>query len=550
MSWLDKLKDYLDDEEAKGVGPVADGDQYASDVQMSKNRKNVGALRDSDEYEHLMSTVEGRKGMGPVVNPLEYGDMLDEQELKRKGKGVSGMGPIADGDAYGKLIDAERPKPEMPPARPVARNPIPSMTPPSAAPQVDPQAPAPLSDEVLNELAKKEPGLVEQYRERFLKKKKDDAGESDMSLRDMGLLTNVAGNALEGLANSRREDVILKNRFEDMGRAPTIRQQERYKHNQKPLDDYIDAREKKEREDKDDDLKHFNNELKLRDIDKKEALEAQMKDPNSEESKSARQYLQYVIPSIAKDVPGFASASAAQLEKASPKIMEKWKADISQARHQEDMDFKWTQERRAEATRLDNKEIKVKEAEAKQRKAQHKMSTDIRKEVMKDKIFSQADEVDMNLAKVDELLKSPPSGVSDEVLLVSFQKALDPGSVVREGEFARTVEGTSIVNQLVTLRDKLATGKRLTPELRQNIVDSMRAMQRAVRGVKERRLIPYENEIEMYDLPRDIILSGGGSSFGGGSGGSEQTKSAPHGQRVKQGDKTYTWNGSEYVEER
>jgi len=63
-----------------------------------------------------------------------------------------------------------------------------------------------------------------------------------------------------------------------------------------------------------------------------------------------------------------------------------------------------------------------------------------------------------------------PSGAGDVALIYSYMKMLDPGSVVREGEFA-TAENTGGLDQkVVSIYNKLLSGERLTPEMRADFV--------------------------------------------------------------------------------
>ena len=62
---------------------------------------------------------------------------------------------------------------------------------------------------------------------------------------------------------------------------------------------------------------------------------------------------------------------------------------------------------------------------------------------------------------------------ADQALVMLFNKILDPGSVVRESEFARTPIGASMIKQLLGKFQAIATGGvKLTDEDRQELVDS------------------------------------------------------------------------------
>lgn len=66
---------------------------------------------------------------------------------------------------------------------------------------------------------------------------------------------------------------------------------------------------------------------------------------------------------------------------------------------------------------------------------------------------------------------------ADQALVISFNKMLDPGSVVREGEFARSTEGQSLINQYQGKLEKIAQGGvGLTDTDRASIVNLTRVL--------------------------------------------------------------------------
>lgn len=66
---------------------------------------------------------------------------------------------------------------------------------------------------------------------------------------------------------------------------------------------------------------------------------------------------------------------------------------------------------------------------------------------------------------------------ADQALVISFNKMLDPGSVVREGEFARSTEGQSLINQWKGKVEKLEQGGvGLTDSDRASIVNLTRVL--------------------------------------------------------------------------
>lgn len=63
------------------------------------------------------------------------------------------------------------------------------------------------------------------------------------------------------------------------------------------------------------------------------------------------------------------------------------------------------------------------------------------------------------------------SEAADYGLLYAWNKILDPGSVVRESEFANAQNLAGVPDAIVTLRNALNEGKRLTPEKRRDIFE-------------------------------------------------------------------------------
>jgi len=63
-----------------------------------------------------------------------------------------------------------------------------------------------------------------------------------------------------------------------------------------------------------------------------------------------------------------------------------------------------------------------------------------------------------------------PSAAGDLALITSYMKVLDPTSSVREGEFATAQNSGSVDQKVVALYNQMLSGKRLTPEQREDFV--------------------------------------------------------------------------------
>ncbi len=65
-----------------------------------------------------------------------------------------------------------------------------------------------------------------------------------------------------------------------------------------------------------------------------------------------------------------------------------------------------------------------------------------------------------------------PSPINDISLVFGFYKMIDPTSTVREGEYDTLLKSTSIPDQIKNYINRVKTGEKLTPKMRQEILDS------------------------------------------------------------------------------
>ena len=80
--------------------------------------------------------------------------------------------------------------------------------------------------------------------------------------------------------------------------------------------------------------------------------------------------------------------------------------------------------------------------------------------------------------KVQAAATNPqPSGATDIALLFGYMKTIDPGSTVREGEFATARNAQGVPEKIKTLYNKIIDGETLAPEMRQKfLVESKRSI--------------------------------------------------------------------------
>lgn len=98
-------------------------------------------------------------------------------------------------------------------------------------------------------------------------------------------------------------------------------------------------------------------------------------------------------------------------------------------------------------------------------------------------------------------LAKPGATASDDIALTfSFMKMLDPGSVVREGEYALVGRAAGLDDQIIMGLQRIDQGKGLTPEIRQKLVNS------AAKIMLQRRQA-YDGVAGQY---REIVADAGG----------------------------------------
>ena len=183
------------------------------------------------------------------------------------------------------------------------------------------EAPA-MRTEVLSALAQKNPSLVEQYKAKVgaADQKVEDARQNQKYLD----AANLGGKVITDALNNRQQSVILKNRMQDLGKAPEVVDPTKTQWDSSTLANMGARGVQQAASDRDLVKNEFMTEQSLAQADRAAAAS----DPNSDQSKAARAFIGSIIPGAAAKIAGM---SAAQLEKASPVLMEKFKADQAQS---------------------------------------------------------------------------------------------------------------------------------------------------------------------------------------------------------------------------
>ena len=98
------------------------------------------------------------------------------------------------------------------------------------------------------------------------------------------------------------------------------------------------------------------------------------------------------------------------------------------------------------------------------------------------------------------------TGASDIALVTSFMKMLDPGSVVRETEFATASNASGLLTQLSNLAEKAKKGTFLSDEQRANFLNLARKYYQAADSNEAKVRKQYENIVDQYKLDYENVF--------------------------------------------
>jgi len=109
-----------------------------------------------------------------------------------------------------------------------------------------------------------------------------------------------------------------------------------------------------------------------------------------------------------------------------------------------------------------------------------------------------------------------PNGASQAVL-VTFQKMLDPESVVRESEYARSSQGIGLMGRMQGYIEKLARGGAGVPKADlEQMVKTAEQFKQNTQDAPERARKRLEATADRYEIPHEMIFGGATGPSGGG----------------------------------
>ena len=115
---------------------------------------------------------------------------------------------------------------------------------------------------------------------------------------------------------------------------------------------------------------------------------------------------------------------------------------------------------------------------------------------------------------------SKGTGAGDQAAIMSFNKMMDPGSVVRESEFAASAEGAGVLSRLESLVNFYSGKGRLDDTARKQLQDAANEFERSARKYYQKRLHQYENIADDFEIDPSMRKNIFPTWFGDGSSSS------------------------------
>jgi hypothetical protein len=128
------------------------------------------------------------------------------------------------------------------------------------------------------------------------------------------------------------------------------------------------------------------------------------------------------------------------------------------------------------------------------------------------------------------VLASKDSAVGDIALIFGYMKMLDPGSVVREGEFATAQNAAGVPDRVVNIYNRLVDGERLTESQRSAFKGQAESLYKTAKKDEEIVRTGIERIAKGYGLNTENIFYAD----------KEKAPEAPKSESVTVGGKTYT----------
>lgn len=100
-----------------------------------------------------------------------------------------------------------------------------------------------------------------------------------------------------------------------------------------------------------------------------------------------------------------------------------------------------------------------------------------------------------------------PSAAGDVAMIFNFMKMLDPGSTVREGEFATAAASAGLDDRIIGYAKKIDSGERLAPDQRADFLNQAKGQYEAAEDLFIPRADQYEKLASEYDYKPSRIVT-------------------------------------------
>lgn len=225
-------------------------------------------------------------------------------------------------------------------------------------------------------------------------------------------------------------------------------------------------------------------------------------DPNSEISKSMRD----AVRSSGMEIPD--NLSAAAIEKVMPQARQ-----IALEKMRQEYGMKLEGIRSRDRRSSDDARRELADAKTQQNQDKDKRDTEIklRKEFANNKTVQTYNQIKPVVDQIQNL-SDANSGAADQAIVYVFNKALDPGSVVREAEFANAAGNAGLVTKAQMYQEKLFKGEFLSPQQKKDMRETAKQLVDALGKHYDDVVADYDADAEYYGLNPERVM--GRSAFG------------------------------------
>lgn len=127
-----------------------------------------------------------------------------------------------------------------------------------------------------------------------------------------------------------------------------------------------------------------------------------------------------------------------------------------------------------------------------------------------------------------------PSAAGDLALIFNYMKILDPGSTVREGEFATAQNAASIPERIRAMYNKVARGERLSDEQRKDFVSRAGKLFGRQEQAHKQLRSEYDRLARAFNIEPSHVIVNYLMTNEGGVGGSNQNQTMHEEKRLRQ----------------